>query len=217
MRSIWFLFSTICLSILTACGGGSGTAVKDPQMAEFIRKYNESRGITAETHGSPSEMALFTEADVPKSLVQRENTFSGAKPYIVIQHAHGYSGVEILYELRANDRYAENGTGVAIPIDVRIDPPYSSNTLLQRDVFRRLEIAETYNFGRAIYAEENRSQIIQLATEVLTKTHCLVGEVTQNAKRGTEAYSVRPGQRVNGISIDPGWIVHLRCSRWRQK
>lgn len=212
-------YSGLCfLMVLSGCSHGAGDFSLE-QRSDFQEQHDAALGITSETHGTPREMAPFSRRDVPQKLPVRESTFSNSGLGLVVKHSQGYSTVEPLYELNVHKRYRANGRGDAVPVSLRINPPINPNlhVRLPRSEYRLLETSGEYEFGGRFIAARNRSAAIGLAREVLSKSHCLGGTVTKDAAKPEFAQSFgRNARNASGYSIEPGWVVHFRCSRWRK-
>lgn len=203
---------------MAGCNHGNGDFTLEP--SDFMKRYDKSRGITPETHGTPLEMAPFSSGDIPEKLPVRDSVFAGSGLKLVVKHSQGYSSVEPLYELKVHEKYSANAAGQPVPVYVRIDPPFNPNydVRLPYSRFRMLETAEEYQFKGRFLSQSNRETAIGLAQEVLAKTHCAGGRVTQNTDLPELAESYgRNARNASGDSIVSGWVINLRCSRWRQR
>lgn len=214
------IFATLaCLLAVTACNTGTGDFTGAAK-SEFIAEYEKRLGITSETHGTPLEMAPFSQKDIPRTLPSRESTFSDSGVALIVKHSQGYSKVTPLYELNVHRRYSASGRGKAVPISVKIDPPMKPNVSvsLPRSSYRALSTDNEYQFKGSFLSDSNREVAIRLAREVLMKTHCYGGAVTQNTDKPefAQAFGKR-ARTASGQSILPGWAIHFRCSRWRER
>jgi hypothetical protein len=203
------------LVAMAGCIPGNGDFTSDG-----MDPYSRSNRISRETHGTPLEMAPFSSRDIPQHLPVRTGMFDGSGLALIVKHSQGYSTVEPLYELNEYQRYSSNGTGQPAPVEVRINPPENPNSsyVVARSKFRRLETDKEYQFHGPFLSKWNRNAAIGLAQEVLAKTHCAGGSVTLDTDRPEVAQSYgRNNRTASGLKMMPGWVVHLRCSRWREK
>lgn len=219
MANYKFSFVTTVLLGISACGDVPPATNISPHTSEFIRKYEESRGITDETHGSFATIAYFNPSDTPQSLPRRDSSFSGNGLRLLAGHSQGHSVIEVLYPLNVHHAYARNGKGPAVPLQVRIDPPAHPTARYPRTVYRRVRLDQDYSFSRRLYDMDNREAAIELSREVLSKTHCRGGTLTEDNSKGDFAQAYGPRNRAgpHGATVSPGWIVSYRCSRWRKR
>lgn len=214
-KTILLLLSVL---VLACCGDTAPPGAISPQTSEFIRDYYASRGITNETHGRSETIAYLSAKDVPQSLPTRESAWAGSGVELLVKHSQGYSKVAPLYGVNVQNEYSRNGSGEAVPIVVKIDPTEHPSAMYPRSKFRRLKLDQEYVFVGKIYNKKNRASAIAMAREVLAKSHCRGGKVTDDPAKPeiAEAYG-RNARTANGVSISPGWAVYLRCSKWRAK
>jgi len=207
------------LLALSACNTGTGDFTL-AEKSEFIAEYEKRLGITSETHGTPLEMAPFSQKDIPRTLPVRDSTFSDSGVAVIVKHSKGYSKVTPLYEMHVHRRFSVSGRGKPVPISVKIDPPLNPNVSvsLPKSSYRALETDTEYQFKGSFLFDSNREVAIGLAREVLMKTHCYGGTVTQDTDKPEFVQVFRKGARTaSGERILPGWAIHFRCSRWREK
>ncbi len=181
-------------------------------------EHRKASGITDAIHGSPHNITFFTPADTPNTLPDRSSVWHGSGLKLVVRHSLGYSTVEPLYELNAHRLYSKNGRGADIPIAVRVNPPIHYSAQLPRSSYRQLELDQEYTLPAAFLSKRNQATIVALSREVLAKTHCRGGTVTEDrtAPDFAESYN-RRSKAPSGLSIRPSWVVKFLCSRWRAK
>ena len=201
--------------LLAACNSNPQAPVSQ-HTQDFIDSYYASRGITDKTHGSSQALPEFSPADVPKALPHRRSVFQHAGPVMLVTHSLGTSTVEVMYPKGVEETYSADGKGAPVPVSVRIDGPEHPGALYPLADHRRLTLAGQTAFSGNLWDENNRAAAVALTREVLQRTHCLGGTVTDHALSGRQANAFGEGVRMDaGHIMAPGWVVEFRCSRWR--
>ena len=213
MTRIRRLALPVCL-LLAACNSNPQAPVSQ-HTRDFIDSYYASRGITDKTHGSSLLLPEFSPVDVPKTLPHRRSVFQHAGPVMLVTHSLGTSTVEVMYPIGVEEAYYADGTGAPVPVSVRIDRPEHPGALYPLADHRRLTLARQATFSGNLWDEHNRPAAVALTREVLQRTHCLGGTVTDHALSGRQANAYGEGVRVDSGRMAPGWVVEFRCSRWR--
>lgn len=144
-------------------------------------------------------------------------------PTIVVRHSLGLSRIDLHAERGAVDRYVEGGSGEALPVSVFLNLPTDMNGSNLK-VHRSLALSGEYQFSGAFTDMENRNAALALAKEVLARSYCLGGAVTENFDaQFVDETGPRPVARdrpmitsipPNNERRTPGWSVELRCGLW---
>lgn len=144
-------------------------------------------------------------------------------PYIVAHHSLGLSRIHLIAVSDAVGQYVEGGSGEALPVSVFLDLPTDLSGSVPR-VHRSLALNGDYQFSGAFTDSENWNVALALAKEVLERSYCLGGVVTENSDAqigdvsgGRSVARDRPAISVvppNNEGWAPGWRVQLRCGLW---
>lgn len=144
-------------------------------------------------------------------------------PVIVVRHSMGLSRVYLYAEKGAVNQYIEGGSGEALPVSVYVRPPTDmSGSNLK--IHRSLALSGGYQFSGVFTDMENRNVALALAKEVLARSYCSGGAVTENYDaQFVDDTGPRPVARdrpmitaipPNNERKTPGWSVMLRCGLW---
>ncbi|SFN56881.1 hypothetical protein SAMN04487859_10520 [Roseovarius lutimaris] len=175
------------------------------------------------------DVAEFGPFDIPAELPRRPNNwrkfnlkYYEYQTYYVHQQDNFYK-VYPIFRIGVRQKYSKSGKGFAVPIIMRIDSrrikpkQWGTNDIgLMRS--RRITLGNDYPVSGRVHAKRNRSSIVKMAKEVLEKTVCSGGTVTEDHSDGSFATSYNGKTRnYQGIKISAGWLIKYRCSRWRAR
>lgn len=162
-------------------------------------------------------LAPFSARDVPRQLPKQGQV--GMR--YVVQHSNGYSTVEILFSRYVNLKaFSPSGKGEALPVSVRLSPRAQGFALYQKKNHRSLDLSQTYKISGRVYRKSNRKSAAALTREVLERTFCKGGVVTENHDMGEFVKLYGRKSKVTspeGFGVLPGVVVEYRCSRWRAR
>lgn len=162
-------------------------------------------------------LAAFSARDIPQRLPRRNE----ASLSYVVRHSGGESTVEFHFSRNVNRAaFSRSGKGEAVPVSVRLSPSKQGFALYQKKRHRRLDLRQNYRISGKVYRKSNRKSAVALTREVLGRTFCNDGTVTENHDMGdfVSFYGRRSNARSpEGFGVLPGVVVNFRCSRWRAK
>jgi len=173
-----------------------------------------------ETGGDRLEdFRTFSASDVPDSPDFR-TPFTA--PMLLVEHSLGFSSVDVIAQSGATGQFVRDGQGEALPVTVRIGLP---KDIMGRNpkIHRSLFLNRQYQFSGVLTDRVNQAAALALAKEVLARTYCVGGEITENFNaQYVDSNGPRP-VAVNAPTIKasqpgdrfvPEWIVRLRCGLW---
>ncbi|WP_428514989.1 hypothetical protein [Roseovarius sp.] len=212
---IVFLLATCALA---GCRGSGYSIERYDQPAPPGYPGGLSGKVTTETHGRIVELPYFSSADVPAQPQVHRKTSAEPTINLAVETNQGYLSVRVLYPPFGHVNYGANGRGQAIPIAIKIEAPLHPSALLPRDSTRRYKPMQDLEFRSPVDNKRNREEAIALSKEILANTHCRGGAVTEDQGAGSfvEVYH-RNSRAASGLKLVPGWLVKLRCSKWRAK
>ncbi len=163
--------------------------------------------------------AAFSEADIPATANFRSPVTA---PTLVVGLSSGIVSVDILSQKGAEREFVKGGGGEPLPVSVYIDLPAQTSDGI-REVHRGLKLDGDYKFIGVATDAVNRDVALALAKEVLAKTYCRGGAVTENHDaqvvdtKGSEPV-LRKFPMISSSPPDgkyiPGWTVKLLCGLW---
>lgn len=165
------------------------------------------------------DFRTFSASDVPDTPDFRAPF---TVPIVLVEHSMGFSSVDVEAQLGAIGRYVRGGQGEALPVTVRIGLPkdiFGRNPKVHRSLF----LNRQYQFSGTLTDSVNQAAALALAKEVLARTYCVGGEITENY---TAQIVDTSGPRPVALTVPmikssppgggyvPEWIVRLRCGLW---
>lgn len=146
-------------------------------------------------------------------------------PTIVVRHSLGLSRIDLQAERGAVGRYIEGGSGKALPVRLFLNLPTDMNGSNLK-VHRSLTLSGEYQLSGSFTDIENRSTVLAMAKEVLARSYCFGGAVTENYDAQiVDTTGPRPVPRDSPMIVSippnnerrtPGWSVQLRCGLWSE-